>query len=265
MALDEALCISVRMGDSPAVLRLYTWEAAAVSLGAFQKTVDINLEYCVKSNIPVVRRPTGGRAILHGDELTYSFSARNEGIFSEGLMGSYRRLGAAFSRCFELAGLACAMKNEPERDKKLARNPLCFASSSLGEITSSGMKIIGSAQKRWRDGFLQQGSIPLTVDHERLRGVFGKFVPASNRHSGYPIPGGLRDMMPALDAALFKSRIIVAFEETFSITLADSRPSPQELEFAHQLMAVKYRDPLWTRGEKAGDLFCNSAGIPPQG
>ena len=137
-------------------------------------------------------------------------------------MASYRRLGAAFSRCFELAGLACVMKNELERGKRHVRSPLCFASSSLGEISSRGMKIIGSAQKRWRDGFLQQGSIPLTVDHERLRGVFGKFVPSSNRHSGNPIPGGLRDIMPALDAALFKRRIIVAFEEIFSITLADS-------------------------------------------
>lgn len=265
MALDEALCLSVRSGASPAVLRLYTWEAAAVSLGAFQKTGDIDLDYCDRSNITVVRRPTGGRAILHGDELTYSFSARNEGIFSEGLMRSYRRLGAAFSRCFELAGLECSMKNEPESGKKLVRSPLCFASSSLGEISSRGMKIIGSAQKRWRDGFLQQGSIPFTIDDQRLRGVFGNFVPVSDRHRDYPITGGLRDLMPALDAAFFKRRIIAAFEEIFSITLADSRPSPQELELAHQLMAVKYRDPLWTRGEKAGDLSCNSAGIPPPG
>jgi lipoate-protein ligase A len=265
MALDEALCVSVRRGDSPVVLRLYTWETAAVSLGAFQKTGDIDLDYCVRSNIPVVRRPTGGRAILHGDELTYSFSARNEGIFSEGLRGSYRRLGAAFSRCFELAGLACSMKNEPERGKKHVRSPLCFASSSLGEISSCGMKIIGSAQKRWRDGFLQQGSIPLTIDDQRLRRVFGKVVPASDWHRDYPIQGGLRDLIPALDDALFKRQIIAAFEETFLISLADSRPSPQELELAHQLMAVKYRDPLWTRGEKAGDPFYNSVGIPPQG
>ena len=265
MALDEALCVSVRRGDSPVILRLYTWKASAVSIGAFQKIGDIDLEYCVRSNIPVVRRPTGGRAILHGDELTYSFSARNKGIFSEGLMASYRRLGAAFSRCFELAGLACAMKNEPERGKKIVRSPLCFTSSSLGEISSRGMKIIGSAQKRWKDGFLQQGSIPLTIDHQRLRGVFREFAPASDRQSDYPILGGLRDLMPELDAALFKHQIIAAFEEIFSITLADSRPSPQELELAHQLMAVKYRDPLWTRGEKAGAPFCNSAGIPPKG
>ena len=265
MALDEALCVSVRRGDSPVVLRLYTWEAAAVSLGAFQKTGDIDLDYCVRSNIPVVRRPTGGRAILHGDEQTYSFSARNEGIFSEGLRGSYRRLGAAFSRCFELAGLACSMKNEPESGKKLVRSPLCFASSSLGEISSRGMKIIGSAQKRWSDGFLQQGSIPFTIDHQKLRGVFGNFVPASDRQRDYPITGGLRDLMPAMDAELFKRRIIAAFEETFAVTLDDSRPSPQELELAHQLMSVKYRDSLWTRGEKAGAPFCNSAGIPQQG
>ena len=192
MALDEALSVSVRRGDSPVVLRLYTWEAAAVSLGVFQKVGDIDLDYCVRNNIPVVRRPTGGRAILHGDELTYSFSARNEGIFSEGLRESYRRLGAAFSRCFELAGLECSMKNELERGKKLVRSPLCFASSSLGEISSRGMKIIGSAQKRWRNGFLQQGSIPFTIDHQRLRGVFGKFVPAFGPASRLSNPGSVK-------------------------------------------------------------------------
>ncbi len=265
MALDEALSISVRRCDSPVVLRIYTWEGAAVSLGAFQKTDDIDLDYCVRSNIPVVRRPTGGRAILHGDELTYSFSAKNEGIFAEGLLESYRRLGAAFGRCFEMAGLTCSMKDEPERGKKLLRSPLCFASSSLGEISSRGMKVIGSAQKRWQDGFLQQGTIPFAIDRLKLHGVFRKFVPASGQHRDYSLSGGLRDLIPALDAGLFKQHIIAAFEETFSVTLDDSRPSPQELELAQQLMAAKYRDSLWTRGEKAGNLSCNSAGITPKG
>lgn len=263
MALDEALSVSVRRGDSRPVLRLYSWDTAAVSLGAFQKIGDIDLDYCAGCNIPIVRRPTGGRAILHGDELTYSFSAKNEGSFSEGLMGAYRRLGTAFSRCFELAGLECEMKNDRERGKTLVRSPLCFASSSLGEISSHGMKIIGSAQKRWRDAFLQQGSIPFAIDHQILDCVFMKAGQSSDRHNDSG-PGGLRDLIPGFDAALFKDQLISAFGETFPVTFADSRPSPQELELAHRLVAVKYQDSLWTRGEKADAPFCNNAEIPLQ-
>lgn len=264
MALDEAISVSVRSGASPTVLRLYAWNGSSVSLGAFQKICDINFDYCVRNNISVVRRPTGGRAILHGDDLTYSFSAKSKGIFSEGLMESYRKIGSAFSRCFEFAGLSCSMKTEQERGNRLVRSPLCFASSSLGEISSRGIKIIGSAQKRWTDGFLQQGSIPFTIDHERLHSVFGKSVSAYDRNSNYPILGGMRDLMPALDTAIFKEQIIAAFEETFSVTLADSQPSLQELGLARQLMRVKYQDSLWTRGVRAGDQSYNSGERPPQ-
>lgn len=84
MALDEAIAVFVRRGRSCPALRLYGWETPSVSLGSFQKLDDIDEEYCSHENIPVVRRPTGGRAVLHGDELTYSFSSKNEGRFSRG-------------------------------------------------------------------------------------------------------------------------------------------------------------------------------------
>ena len=81
MALDEAIAISVRKGGSPPTLRLYSWDMPSVTLGCFQKIRDIDIEYCRDASIPVVRRPTGGRAILHNKELTYSFSAKTDNDF----------------------------------------------------------------------------------------------------------------------------------------------------------------------------------------
>ena len=255
MALDEAISASVRQGNSPTVLRLYAWETPAVSIGAFQKVSDIDFDYCAKKSIPIVRRPTGGRAILHGDELTYSLAAKNEGPFAGGLMDAYRRIGEAFSRCFYAAGLDFSVKEVPEKGKNLVRSPLCFASSSLGEISSEGLKIIGSAQKRWRDGFLQQGSIPLATDHRMLKAVFRMCID----DLGPSAPDGLRRLLPDIDTGHFKELVISAFEETFRITLADSRPSPAELELAHQLAAEKYLEPAWTLEGKADGRSCNNA------
>jgi lipoate-protein ligase A len=236
MALDEALSVSVRRGDSPSTLRLYSWNRPAVSLGAFQKISDIDIDFCRSCNVPIVRRPTGGRAILHGDELTYSFSAMNAGLFSGGLMDSYRKLGTAFNRCFELIGLSCAIKKDLAKGRELMRSPICFASTSLGEISSGGKKIIGSAQKRWKDGFLQQGSIPFDIDRRRLAAVF-RIPPQTVDYNSLT---GLRELLPDFDAATFRDHLIAAFEETFSVTLLDSQPSPQELEAAHLLASGKY-------------------------
>jgi len=241
MALDEALSASVRKGICPPTLRLYTWSTPSVSIGAFQKISAINADYCCANDIPIVRRPTGGRAILHGHELTYSFCAPNLEQFSGGLMDSYRKLGCAFRRCFELTGLDCTMKNDRETGRQLVKSPLCFASTSLGEITSRGMKIIGSAQKRWKDGFLQQGCIPFSVDKPTLAAILK--LPAS----GLPnitensMIAGLRDLIPDFNPEMFRRHLARAFEETFGVTLVVSLPSPQELEFAHQLASEKYQ------------------------
>ena len=255
MALDEALSVSVRRGDSPSILRLYSWDSPAVSLGAFQKIGNIDIDFCRSCNIPIIRRPTGGRAILHGDELTYSFSATNEGLFSGGLMDSYRKLGAAFNRCFELMGLCCSIRKDLAKGRELTRSPLCFASTSLGEISSQGMKIIGSAQKRWQDGFLQQGSIPFDIDRLRMAAVFR--VPP--RNIDYNFLAGLMELLPGFEAATLRDHLVAAFEETFSVTLIDSQPSPQELELALQLASGKYHQECpWEPEEKADSRSDNT-------
>jgi lipoate-protein ligase A len=263
MALDEAIAISVRNGKSPPILRIYGWECPSVSLGSFQNIDDIDIKYCSENKIAVVRRPTGGRGILHGDELTYSFCALNEGEFSGGLLETYRKLSSAFQTALEAAGLKVSIKTRRESGRNLARSPLCFKSTSFGELSFNGKKLIGSAQKRWHDGFLQQGSIPYSVDYEKLIAVFKQYSitsePPSFRTNHEII--GLRKLIAKFDPKSFKEAIRLSFERVFNITLADSLPFRQEYETALVLMKEKYLNPLWTRGEK-NILNCNKTGIP---
>ncbi|MCL0042309.1 lipoate--protein ligase family protein [Thermodesulfovibrionales bacterium] len=242
MAMDEAIAINVRKRKSPPTLRLYGWRVLSVSIGSFQKITDINIEHCRSNNIPVVRRPTGGRGILHGDELTYSFSSRKEGLFSGGLMDTYRQIGIALKSGLEIIGVAAAIEIERKSGRDLMRSPLCIKSRSYGEISFSNQKLIGSAQRRWEDGFLQQGSIPYSIDSEKLTAIFR----LQNAEAEKTKVGGLRKLLPGFKFEEFKQSLKLSFEETFGITFVCSQPSPDEEVLAHLLLSEKYLDPQWT-------------------
>lgn len=241
MALDEAIAINVRSGDSPPTLRLYGWKRPSVSLGSFQKIESIDLAYCANNEIPVVRRPTGGRGILHGDELTYSFSSKNNGDFSGSLLETYRKLGVAFSAALNSIGLQTTMKMARESGRNLTRNPLCFKSISYGEISLDNKKLIGSAQKRWSDGFLQQGSIPYAISDEETIRIFN-LAPSLYMNDGMIC---LKRLLPNLSHNRFKKAIKEAFEETFNIRLVRSEISQEEQLLAKELEARKYLAPEW--------------------
>lgn len=235
MALDEAIAIVVRKGESKPVLRLYGWSKPSVTVGAFQKIENIDIDYCLNNDIPVIRRLTGGRGILHSDELTYSFSCQNDGIFKGGLFQSFYALSEAFKKAFILTGIYPEIRLT-RHTKGISKNPLCFASQSYGELSFRGKKIIGSAQKRWKDSFLQQGSIPYSVDNNSLKKIFRIDLKASQDDIT-----GIKHLIPKFNPFVLKKNIRKSFEETFKIIFADSQPSRQEIEIAERLVLEKYR------------------------
>ncbi len=242
MALDEAIATAVRRRYSPPTLRLYGWSTPAVSLGCFQKADDVDRAYCADRNIAVIRRPTGGRAVLHGNDLTYSFSVRTDAPpFSRGLMESYRIISSALARAFRKIGVCVAAKDRRERGRVLVKSPLCFHASSYGEILSQNRKIAGSAQKRWKDGLLQQGSIPYASDHERAQHIFGvRFASQAEWRMTT-----VRTIMPSLDDATLRHAIAEAFEETFCISLLASHPTEEEALLAAEFEQQKYLQDSW--------------------
>jgi len=170
MTIDEELLSRASAGENMPVLRFYTWDPPAVSLGRFQKIeTAVNAEACKRRGIDIVRRISGGRAVLHCKELTYSVVARSDyPLFPSSVLGTYKAIALGLLAGLKNLGLPADMVSRggmhATRVKKNAENPACFSSPSWYEILVHGRKIIGSAQRRVSGAFLQHGSILLEYD-----------------------------------------------------------------------------------------------------
>ena len=169
MALDQAIAESCAAGDSPSTIRFYRWNPPAVSLGRHQPVTDVDLSAIDLLGYEVVRRPTGGRAILHIDELTYSVAAAaDEPRVRGGVMDAYLRLSNALLSGLQRLGLGAVDKAAGDVRTGPDVSAACFEVPSAYEITSNGRKLMGSAQSRRAGYVLQHGSLPLTGDITRL-------------------------------------------------------------------------------------------------
>lgn len=159
MAIDEALL----EGDEHCVLRLYGWEPAALSLGHFQVEDERELQPFRDAGIDVVRRITGGGAILHAHELTYSLCGNvGEGPFAGGVEDSYTLVHEAWIRALSTFGVAAHHANSAPRSLRHVEQPfLCFSRSTKWDVIADGAKLIGSAKRERRGRALQHGSIVL--------------------------------------------------------------------------------------------------------
>jgi lipoate-protein ligase A len=247
MALDEALAFSVRQGRHLPTLRFYEWDTLSVTLGYFQKYDEVNTDFCQKKDIPVIRRLTGGRAVLHGKDLTYSFSTGdNDLTFGSSISLNYQKLSAAFLSGFKKLGLNAFMTQRKAKRDAL-RNPSCFKSVSLAEITVEGKKIVGSAQKRWSDGMLQQGSVMVDFDPSVMCEIF--YHKNTDMISDI---GRIKDYTSSVTVSQITEALIRAFEETFDREFVNAEPDSYEYDMAKNLELQKYSSSQWNliRGNK---------------
>ncbi len=163
MILDEDLLFQAEGGDLPLILRVYGWKPPAVSLGYFQKPREVvNLRKCRQFGVEVVKRPTGGRAILHLDDFTYSFVAREEDLRqAKGLTGIYLLISQALVEGLRILGVDVRLERGRVKTHSHLKGRPCFASVSRYEVEIGGWKLVGSAQRRLKKAILQHGSIPL--------------------------------------------------------------------------------------------------------
>jgi lipoate-protein ligase A len=174
MAIDEAILSTIVEGSSAPTLRFYAWSPPCLSLGRSQPSIDVDYAACHSAGIDVVRRPTGGRAILHTDELTYSVVLPQTDPRAAGdVVQSYRQLSKGLLAGLHHMGVETAQAHD-RRPKAAELTAVCFEMPSAYEITAhprkttSSRKLVGSAQWRARGGVLQHGTLPLQGDITRI-------------------------------------------------------------------------------------------------
>ena len=251
MSVDEAILESVYSGKSPPTLRLYAWDPACLSLGHAQPYSEVNTDVLNKKGWDVVRRPTGGRAILHVDELTYAVIApESEPRVKGGVLDSYLRLSQALMESLRILGLQPQAEEKSQAEKKEKPNPVCFEVPSNYEITVNGKKLIGSAQARRREGILQHGALPLYGDLTRIIQAL-QFPDAEARAKAQT-----RLLAHATTVEAELGRVITwqqakdafqqAFTKTLNLNFEHGELSSIEKQRAEELVKTKYAHPSWT-------------------
>ncbi len=168
MEFDEALAGQFDPSHDDAILRVYGWNPYAISIGTHQRMEEFDLPRLSDEGFDIVRRPTGGRAIFHAHELTYSL-VMNAG--DRGVREVYRHISMGLLEGMKMLGISAQLSGTDERLTTSFADPAsipCFSSSAKCEIQVAGKKIVGSAQRRYGTIVLQHGSILLGTGHRRI-------------------------------------------------------------------------------------------------
>jgi lipoyl(octanoyl) transferase len=247
MAVDEALLRSRIQSSGPPTVRFYGWVPPTVSLGYAQpldETVD--RARCSALGIALVRRPTGGSAILHESperEVTYSVVARGDDFTgADDVLETYRVVGRGLAVGLERLGIAAELVPLVRGRRAGAAAPaFCFRRAGAYEISVGGRKLVGSAQRRQRGSFLQHGAVLLDADPARLRAVFpGEVDPTIGLTTLAQVLGrrpGFDRVVEALTAGL---------AEALGMPLVPGGLSADESALVDALVAEKYGTEAWT-------------------
>lgn len=254
MALDQAIAMACAAGESLPTLRFYRWQPPAVSLGRHQPVADLDQAAVAAHGYDIVRRTTGGRAILHIDELTYSVAAATtEPRVAGGVMDAYLRLSNALVAGLQQVGVAADKAGADVRagpDVSAA----CFEVPSAYEITVQGRKLMGSAQSRRAKYVLQHGSLPLHGDITRLIDVLvlEEETRARLRHQlaahacTLATALGVADDAPDVAFDRVAQALVQGFTDTLNVSFQRGAPTAQELQAAAQLIREQYAHAAWT-------------------
>lgn len=266
MAIDEAILDAHIKGLVSPTLRVYRWDPPALSLGYSQaiepsahlgetslaslrgrsgRGGEVDLVKCRELGIDVVRRLTGGRAVLHDRELTYSLVVSVKHGFPESIMGSYRLLSRGLIACYRNLGLDVELKPSPRNPSSAA----CFQAATLADLTYQGRKLAGSAQVRRKDALLQHGSLPIN-SHARLLFSLLKFPSDTYREKA--LASFNRKMVTLgevvgrnIDWQELKEALTRGFREALDIRFHEGNLKAEEIRQSQELAVGKYSTYEW--------------------
>ncbi|HHV02203.1 MAG TPA: lipoate--protein ligase family protein [Defluviitoga tunisiensis] len=233
MALDLALAYSSSL-EKVSTIRIYEWTNPTISLGKHQKTANLDLNYITKKGISIVRRPTGGRAVLHNREFTYSFSTyQNNTTLSGNLLESYLKISSALIESFKLLGVNAELENSKKRG---LTKDICYDAPSVYEIKIDGKKFVGSAQYRTNSFILQHGSIPIEFDYEDY---VSSFKYSNKQEIKNYLQKNTVDIKSLNNNNFTKENLANAFKEGFGLIfkekVIDSKFEQKEIQYADSI------------------------------
>lgn len=243
MALDETIFSSLSTGGLP-TFRVYRWTKPSFSVGISSDPESIlDLKQCSDDGVAVVRRITGGGVLFHDDEITYSFACTKEEVGEpKEVLVSYRHICGFLKLFYELLGLKASFAcQENDFDRRSLAHYMCSASHEKHDLVIGAKKIGGNAQKRSRNLIFQHGSIPLSIDWNKMNSYFIEGVP------------GLSANVTSLDSELssipgkdsLEATLIRAFSDSFDIHFAEEGLNAKEGELLKRLEKEKYETQEW--------------------
>ncbi|PKN86449.1 MAG: lipoate--protein ligase family protein [Deltaproteobacteria bacterium HGW-Deltaproteobacteria-1] len=254
MAIDEAVLLETIHHDKPPTLRFYGWSRPAVSIGYFQELKkEINYDLCLLSDVKVVRRITGGKAVYHRDEITYSIVAGSStGLFPNDIAGTYKIISLCLLRGLSNLGIHAKLAEASSIGacKEPDLNTCCFSVPAGNELMVAGRKICGSAQTRIRGGFIQHGSMLMTFDPaETAAMILSSDVPEHYVKLRRSVTA-VNELLPAsVSVETLCSALKKGFVDELRIDMTEGTLTPAEKALSRQLVK-KYESDAWNRERK---------------
>lgn len=255
MAMDDALLELHSKGRIPPVVRFYEWSPASLSIGYFQKAEEaVDMEKVKEMGLGFVRRPTGGRAVLHDRELTYSIIvSESHPDMPETVTEAYRVISAGLLEGFRNLGLQAEFAIPATREERNAlkqpRSAVCFDAPSWYELVVEGRKAAGSAQTRQKGVILQHGAIPVSMDLDKLVSVFNFKTEDHRRRMKEKLEKKAVSIEELSGRSVKMTEVAEAFrsgfENALDIELIQREPDKEILELVRRLEEEKYSNDSW--------------------
>lgn len=233
MAVDRAIQLCREAGASPPTLRLYQWSAPTVTLGRFQPLGSVDFEACAQADVDIVRRFTGGRGVLHDNELTYSVVASIEDGIPRGTAASYARLSGALAAAYEHLGIAACLTT---RDRGSRTSGACYLQTTRADLSHGATKLSGSAQVWSGSTVLQHGSLTISRDLDREASVFMLTPDELGALAAHTAT--ITELLPAAPSLTSMiDSVVRGFEKTLGVSFIPGGLTGTEAELAGQLVS----------------------------
>jgi len=247
MAVDEALFLSYREEEALPTLRFYGWDPPAISIGRFQRfTAEVNAASCRRLSVDLVRRPTGGRAVLHEAELAYALIFGEEDGLGRTVCETYSRIAQGLLAGLRELGIAAALQSGRVEEGRDWLDVACFAAVSRQEILVNGKKLLGSAQLRQGGSVLQHGSLLTEFDPARLLMALGRVpTPALCAALAARITSCRAVLGRRVETEELIPPLVRGLSRVMGVDFVPGNLTPREWQMVKQLRETKYTTARW--------------------